>query len=110
MQLHIKALLLSGLVLPGLGQLYKGDRIKGIIIVLLVNIFLLVALFLILRTLGPTIVMANISGNPDAAGLLEQLRQKAPMARWLLASFCGLWLYSAFDAAFRPSGDNSENS
>lgn len=110
MQLHIKALLLSALVLPGLGQLYKGEKVKGIILVLLVNIFLLVALFLVLRTLGPTIIMANISGKPDAAALLEQLRTKAPVARWLLAAFSGLWLYSAFDAALRPSVNQSEES
>lgn len=109
MQLHIKALLLSGLVLPGLGQLYKGNKAKGIILVLLVNIFLLVALFLVLRTLGPTIIMANISGKPDAAALLEQLRTKAPVARWLLASFFGLWLYAAVDAALRPSAGETKD-
>ena len=40
MNIDIKAALLSALVFPGLGQLYKGDRVKGMIILVCVNISL----------------------------------------------------------------------
>lgn len=102
MNLHIKALLLSAFILPGLGQLSKGDKIKGFILILLVNIFLLGALFLVIQGLGPAIVAAKLSGPAEAQRLLEELPAKAPVAKWLIAGFVGLWLYSAIDAAIRP--------
>jgi len=40
MSLAIKAFLLSALVFPGLGQLYKHDRRKGVILLLLANLLL----------------------------------------------------------------------
>jgi len=40
MPLAIKAFLLSALVFPGLGQLYKHDRRKGVILILLANLLL----------------------------------------------------------------------
>lgn len=42
----IKAFLLSALVFPGLGQLYKQDRAKGVVLLFLAN--LLLALLLLL--------------------------------------------------------------
>jgi hypothetical protein len=45
MSLAIKAFLLSALVFPGLGQLYKQDRRKGVVLILLAN-FLLGIVFL----------------------------------------------------------------
>jgi hypothetical protein len=44
MSLPIKAFLLSALVFPGLGQLYKQDRRKGVILILLANLMLGVVL------------------------------------------------------------------
>jgi hypothetical protein len=40
MPLAVKAFLLSALVFPGLGQLYKQDRRKGVILILLANLLL----------------------------------------------------------------------
>ncbi len=44
MSFTIKAFLLSALVFPGLGQLYKQDRRKGVILILLANLMLGVVL------------------------------------------------------------------
>lgn len=95
----MKAVLLSALVLPGLGQLYKGERGKGIILILLVNLFVLASLFLILKAVGPTLVMSHLSGTLSSTELLEQLQKLAPAGRWILASFVGLWLFGVVDAA-----------
>lgn len=98
MQLNIKAALLSAFVLPGLGQIYKGDRRKGIMLVILVNFFLLAALWLVLQGVGQLVLATGSRSGIDAGSVMEQLRQHSPMARLLLASFFGLWLYAVVDA------------
>ena len=107
MQLNIKAALLSAFVLPGLGQLYKGDRRKGIILVILVNFFLLAALWLVLQGVGQLVLATGSRSGIDAGSVMEQLGQHSPMARLLLASFFGLWLYAVVDAALAKCSDNS---
>lgn len=98
MHLNLKALLLSALVVPGLGQLYKGEKIKGAIIICLVNIFLLAALFMVLQGAGHLLAV-NASMRTDPATIIAELKEKSPTARWLLAAFCGIWIYGAADAA-----------
>ena len=99
MKLNIKALLLSAFVLPGLGQLYKGERLKGAILIILVNLFLLMALFLVLRGLGPLIASTYLPAPGDTAKLIDQLQANNPAARWLLGAFTVLWAYGSVDAA-----------
>lgn len=101
MKLDLKAALLSGLVLPGLGQLYKGDRLKGVLIILLVNFLLLGTVFLLLRELGPLILSAKETGVYDVNEILTHLHSRTPVVKFLLAAFSGLWLYSWLDAAVR---------
>lgn len=98
MKTNLKALLLSALVLPGLGQLYKGEKIKGAVIICLVNVFLLAALFLVLQGAGQ-IIAGKAVGTTDPSALLATLRGKSPAARWLLAGFFGIWIFGVFDAA-----------
>jgi hypothetical protein len=98
MRTNIKAALLSGLVLPGLGQLYKGCRIKGAVMIALVNLFIMGALVLALQGVGKILVSSNLPGTPDMAQVLETMRNDTPVARWLLAGFFGIWLYGVVDA------------
>lgn len=98
--INIKAALLSALVIPGLGQLYMGCKLKGGIIIVLVNFFLLGALTLALQGMGKIVVSTTMSGSPDVQKVLETMRNDTPAARWLLAAFFGLWLYAAVDALF----------
>ena len=99
MNIHIKAALLSALVFPGLGQLYKGERVKGVIIFVWVNILLLVLFCLVLQQLIPLILSGQESGVTDLTKILGRLRPGSPLFRLLLAASCGLWFYSWIDAA-----------
>ena len=99
MHQNIKAALLSAFLLPGLGQLAKGDRVKGGIFILLVNIFLLGALFMLLRGMGPVLLAAKTGGTPDVIKTIETIRQSSPEVRWLLWGFGFLWLVGVIDAA-----------
>lgn len=99
MKIHIKAALLSALVFPGLGQLYKGDRVKGVIIIVCVNILLLILFCLLLQQLLPLILSAQKSGVTDMTKILERLHPSGPAVRLVLAAFGGLWFYGWIDAA-----------
>lgn len=99
MKLNIKALLLSAFVLPGIGQLYKGEKIKGAIFLVLVNIFLLASLFIVLKKMGSFLVTARISGPQEALNLLDTITKSSPEIGWLLAGFTLLWGIAVVDAA-----------
>src|SRR5690349_9788754 len=101
MKKNIKAALLSAFVLPGLGQLYKGERLKGGIMIALVNVFLLVALFLVMQGMGEFLVSARLSGMAAAERVIEGLRGRSPAVRALLAAFFVLWAYGVADALLR---------
>jgi TM2 domain-containing membrane protein YozV len=98
MKINAKAALLSALIFPGLGQLYKGDRIKGVILIVFANIFILAALYFVLRYVAPLILSAQMSGVYDTNKIIEHLNSGGPAVRLLLAAFCGLWFYSWIDA------------
>ena len=100
MKVNLKAALLSAFVLPGLGQLYKGNRLKGSVLLILANIFLLLALFLVLQGIGPLISAAMLSGADDPYRIVDQVQQlRTPFVKWLLTFFSAIWLYAVVDAA-----------
>lgn len=99
MKIHVKAALLSALVFPGLGQFYKGDRIKGVIFFACVNILLLIIICLALQQLMPLIFSTQGSGFSDKTKIFERLHPGRPVARLPLAMLGGLWFYSWIDAA-----------
>lgn len=98
MKVNIKAALLSAFVLPGLGQIVSGRRIKGVVIIVLANIFLLAAFVVLLRGMGPVLLEARLTGRIDAVGIAKKLEAGAPAARMLLAGFAGLWVFAVIDA------------
>lgn len=97
MKRTITALLLSALVLPGLGQLYLGRKVRGIAIILLVNLLLLLTLFVIMKGLAPVIASKVVSGTFKPSDALEALQGVTGFARALLAGFALLWAYSIVD-------------
>ncbi len=99
MRLNIKALLLSAFVLPGIGQLYKGEKLKGAVFLVLVNIFLLAALFIVMKKMGSFLVTARVSGPQEAVKLLESITGSSPEIGWLLTGFILLWGMAVVDAA-----------
>ena len=100
MQKRLKAVLLSAFVLPGMGQLYKEQKVKGAIFLILVNIFFLGALALVLRKMGSFLITARIAGVTDAMQTLEEIRKSSPEIAWLLWGLAILWGTSVIDAAF----------
>jgi TM2 domain-containing membrane protein YozV len=108
MKIYVKSALLSAFFLPGLGQLLKGEKVKGGILIVLVNIFLLVALFLVLQGMGSLLVTAQLSGMVDAERVLEELKGKSPAVRGLMMAFMALWAYGVADALLHK-GKEEEN-
>lgn len=102
MNINFKAALLSAFILPGIGQLYKGERVKGGIFLLLVNIFMLLSLFIVFKKMGSFLVTARVSGAQEALALLDNITKTSPEVGWLLTGFTLLWGISVVDAA-RPT-------
>jgi len=110
MKVNLKAALLSAFVLPGLGQLYKGNRLKGSVLLILANIFLLLALFLVLRGIGPIVSAAMLSGADDPYWIADQIQQlRTPFVKWLLTIFSAIWLYAVIDAAIGKGKARADN-
>lgn len=102
---NLKPALLSALVLPGLGQLKKGHRVKGGIILFLVNLFIIVAL----ATVGGAVAKIFVASQGTPAGamsLLGEVQKSSPAGRWVLFSFLFLWFYSVTDALVSPACQN----
>ena len=100
MKTNVKAALLSALVFPGLGQLYKGARVKGIILFVCANILLLIAFFLVMRQLL-TLVLSTQGKDPAemAIILIDKLGTESSSFRILLGALGGIWCYGLIDAA-----------
>lgn len=109
MKENIKAALLSGLVLPGLGQIFRGRRLKGGILVLLVTVLLLAALFVLASVFRDLLHAARLAGGMDGAMLAERLRAWAPSALLMGIAFLCLWCYAVADALL-DSGKGKEAS
>jgi hypothetical protein len=99
MKINMKAVLLSAFLLPGIGQLYKGEKIKGAVFLLLVNMFLLAALFLVMKKMGSFLLTARVAGPEEALKLLDTITRSSPEIGWLLAGFTLLWGFAVVDAA-----------
>lgn len=99
MRNKIKCVALSALVLPGLGQLYRGSRVKGGVMILLDNVFILGAIFVALRSAGK-VMLAGQGKVMDPEQMLAAIQADAPYAKWLLGGFLVLWVYGVVDAVF----------
>jgi TM2 domain-containing membrane protein YozV len=91
------ALLLSALVLPGLGQLYLGRKVTGIAIIMLINLLLLLALFVLMKGLSPVISAQAVSGSISAQEVHAALHGVAGFGKALLAGFALVWILSIID-------------
>jgi TM2 domain-containing membrane protein YozV len=99
------ALLLNALVLPGLGQLYLGRKVTGIAIILLVNLLLLLALFVVLKGLAPVIAAQAVSGAVSSQEVYAALQGASGLGKTLLAGFALLWACSLIDVIKAPDRD-----
>lgn len=105
------ALLLNAFVLPGLGQLYLGRKITGIAIIMLVNLLLLLAMFVLMKGLAPLIAAKVVSGGISAQEILAALHGVAGFGKALLAGLALLWFFSIIDVMkTRDDGEPPANS
>jgi hypothetical protein len=93
------ALLLSALVLPGLGQLYLGRKAVGGIIIVLVNLILLLALFILLKGLSPVIASKIAAGaaSISPSEVMNSLDGVSGFGKGILAAFFLVWTFSVVD-------------
>jgi TM2 domain-containing membrane protein YozV len=99
MNKKLTALLLSALVLPGLGQLYLGRKVVGGILLVLVNIVLLLALFVLLRGLSP-VIASQIAGGAitiTPSEVLKTLEGETGFGKTVLGAFFLVWAFSVVD-------------
>lgn len=99
MNKKLTALLLSALVLPGLGQLYLGRKMVGGIIVVLVNLLLILALFVLLRALSP-VIASRIAGGAISitpSEVMQALDGATGFGKGVLAAFFAVWAFSVVD-------------
>ena len=106
MRKRIKCVALSALVLPGLGQLCLGRRLKGGVMILLDNVFILAALYIAMRSVGK-MMLAGAGGAMDPEKVLASVRADAPYANWVMGGFLLLWVYGVVDAAL-DKGEQGE--
>ena len=99
MNKKMTALLLSALVLPGLGQLYLGRKAVGGIILVIVNLILLLALFVLLKGLSPVIASQIAAGAViiSPAEVTKALAGVSGFGKAVLAAFFLVWAFSVVD-------------
>lgn len=99
MNRKLTALLLSALVLPGLGQLYLGRKVTGGIIIVLINLILLLALFVLLKGISPLIASHIAAGavSISPSEIIKGLDVVSGFGKALLAAFFIVWAYSVVE-------------
>jgi len=103
MKRSLIALLLSALIFPGLGQLYKRDLKKGLCLILLATLGVSVIF------LGGLILLnyeyAAIYPTPLTKAVFEELVTrilKHPLILGAISLFLGVWVYGVLDAFRTP--------
>lgn len=102
---YVKATLLSALVLPGVGQIYRGRVVKGGVLIALVSLVLLVFVVLAALALQEILQVVRVSGSLDAVAVAEKLRVRMPAFLWLGGILVSLWIYGVIDAFLERSTD-----
>ena len=108
MHRRVTALLLSALIFPGIGQIYKGDYRKGVFLILTASLLLagLVLSVLVAYSYAYADLVAQ-SASPEAIepAQLQALLGKVLSRPFILFTFgllLATWVYGIFDAVRRP--------
>ena len=93
------AALLSGLVVPGLGQIINQQTKKGIALLVIVFILFIAGTIQFAILLSASVLGGQITNPLDTSAALETLQDKDLTALWIILSLFGfVWLYSVVDA------------
>ena len=104
MRFAVKAFLLSAFVFPGLGQLYKQDRHKGVLLLLAANLllaFVLLAGVMVLSQEYMSSVYPEALTAENLRVLLARVVSK-PLFYVPVTIFLAIWGFAAVDAALSP--------
>ena len=105
MKLSTRAALLSGLVLPGLGQYLNGQRVKAGVMISAISVMILALGWRIFSLVYQVLAAANPAGAliliPSQKTLAEIHRRVYSENGWLLFLIVALWLYSIGDACWQ---------
>ncbi|MEI8356711.1 MAG: hypothetical protein WCG31_11590 [Deltaproteobacteria bacterium] len=107
MKKKFTAAILSAFVFPGLGQLYLGSKLKGGILLILVNILILTMSGLLLLGLYRIPLPPAIPDYATAERIARQLISETPSITWSFAFLFSVWLYGVVDALLCTLNDNS---
>jgi len=108
MKENIKAALLSALVLPGVGQFYRGRTVKGGILVALVSIVLLVFVVLAVLAVQDVLQVVRVTGSIEDVAVVESLRNRLPAFLWLGGILFCIWTYGVVDAFLGGGSANKD--
>lgn len=108
MSRRLRALLMTALLLPGLGQLYLGRTARGIALIVLTNLLLLLALIILFKAAAPAIAARFASGTARPAEILAGLDSIAWYGRALLGAFALVWGGAVADILARPDTGSQE--
>lgn len=102
--------LLSGLIMPGLGQIYQRRMGKGALLITWMSLLLIGLSISAFFSLGQAIVAAG--EDPSGGQVAAQLRADPPVLVMVIAGLmAATWVYAVVDAARRPGpagGDGKE--
>lgn len=101
-----RAILMNAFLLPGLGQLYLGRKVTGIVILLFVNLLMLLALFVLLKGAAPLISAKISSGTISSNDVQAAIQSVSGYGKAVLAVFAAVWGLALFDVI--RNGSNSE--
>ena len=106
----VKAFLLSAFVFPGLGQLTKQDRYKGVLLLLAGNLLLAFLLLAGVMVLSQEYMAAVYPGALTADNLRVMLAQviHRPLFYVPAALFLAVWAYASLDALMAPGPASKE--
>jgi TM2 domain-containing membrane protein YozV len=107
MKQNVKAALLSAFILPGVGQIFLGRRLKGGILILLVSILLLALFVLALVGFRDLIQAYSVSGGADSAVIRAHLRGWLPAVLLLGGALAAVWIYGIVDALRGDGGEGA---
>lgn len=111
-----KAALMSGLVFPGLGQVFNKQKAKGAVMIASVSVFFVWLTVRIFRLTWKTIAVTGADGlesmRMDPESIARLHNQAWALNWWLAAIIMAIWAYSIIDAYYlggeKPAGATPE--